>query len=253
MNVKASISKELNGRHTKILEGLFRLSENRECADCRSRGPRWASVNLGIFICIQCSGIHRSLGVHISKVRSATLDTWLPEQVSFMQSMNNEKSNSYWEAELPPNYDRSGIESFIRAKYVERRWVSKNAKQFTSKPEESGFSYNLGIEHRSNSGSSNKFMRSAPISINNSTIKREPSENRRRWGSVELNEKVTPLPPPKGLPQVIERKFGIPTGKEKVSGDLVSALCLDGAKDKSSIASPLDWQTFESIHCRNIL
>ncbi|KAL7229660.1 hypothetical protein ACSBR2_008215 [Camellia fascicularis] len=98
----------------QMLEGLLKLPENRECADCKCKGPRWASVNLGIFICMQCSGIHRSLGLHISKVRSATLDTWLPEQVAFIQSMGNEKSNSYWEAELPPNYDRVGIENFIR-------------------------------------------------------------------------------------------------------------------------------------------
>lgn len=82
-------------------------------------------------------------------MRSATLDTWLPEQVAFIQckisdvsicwlekyliifensvqnysfivnvAMGNEKANSYWEAELPPNYDRVGIENFIRAKYV---------------------------------------------------------------------------------------------------------------------------------------
>ncbi|XP_057460838.1 ADP-ribosylation factor GTPase-activating protein AGD5-like isoform X3 [Actinidia eriantha] len=128
MNEKANVSKELNARHRKILEGLLKLPENRECADCKSKGPRWASVNLGIFICMQCSGIHRSLGVHISKVRSATLDTWLPEQVAFIQSMGNEKSNSYWEAELPPNYDRVGIENFIRAKYEEKRWIAKNSK-----------------------------------------------------------------------------------------------------------------------------
>lgn len=125
MNEKANVSKELNAKHRKILDCLLKLPENRECADCKAKGPRWASVNLGIFICMQCSGIHRSLGVHISKVRSATLDTWLPEQVAVIQSMGNEKSNSYWEAELPPNYDRVGIENFIRAKYEEKRWIPR--------------------------------------------------------------------------------------------------------------------------------
>ncbi|KAK4342036.1 hypothetical protein RND71_037852 [Anisodus tanguticus] len=139
MNEKANVTKELNAKHRKILEGLLKLPENRECADCKAKGPRWASVNLGIFICMQCSGIHRSLGVHISKVRSATLDTWLPEQVAFIHckisvsdnyhTMGNEKSNSYWEAELPPNYDRVGIENFIRAKYEEKRWVPKDGIQ----------------------------------------------------------------------------------------------------------------------------
>ncbi|PWA96046.1 ARF-GAP domain 5 [Artemisia annua] len=132
MNEKAGVSKELNARHRKVLEGLLKLPENRECADCKTKGPRWASVNLGIFICMQCSGIHRSLGVHISKVRSATLDTWLPEQVAFIQSMGNERSNSYWEAELPPNYDRVGIENFIRAKYEDKRWVAKDGRPVSS-------------------------------------------------------------------------------------------------------------------------
>ncbi|KAG8472394.1 hypothetical protein CXB51_034220 [Gossypium anomalum] len=167
MNEKAHVSKELNEKHRKILEGLLKIPENKECADCKSKGPRWASVNLGVFICMQCSGIHRSLGVHISKViflspesgmhtsvlpdseklielltlsqflylihiyilvRSATLDTWLPEQVAFIQSMGNEKANSYWEAELPPRYDRVGIENFIRAKYEEKRWIPRNRR-----------------------------------------------------------------------------------------------------------------------------
>ncbi|CAE6239992.1 unnamed protein product [Arabidopsis arenosa] len=123
MNEKAKVYKELNARHRKILEELLKHPENRECADCKTKGPRWASVNLGIFICMQCSEIHRSLGV-----RSTTLDTCLPEQVAFIQSMGNEKANSYWEAELPPNYDRVEIENFICAKYEEKRWVSRGEK-----------------------------------------------------------------------------------------------------------------------------
>eukprot|EP00268_Persea_americana_P057180 TRINITY_DN6833_c0_g1_i6.p1 TRINITY_DN6833_c0_g1~~TRINITY_DN6833_c0_g1_i6.p1 ORF type:complete len:241 (+),score=70.03 TRINITY_DN6833_c0_g1_i6:345-1067(+) len=74
-----------------------------------------------------CSNeLHQSI---IKEVRSATLDTWLPEQVSFMQFMGNDKSNSYWEAELPSDYVGVGTESFIHAKYEEKRWLSKEGTQ----------------------------------------------------------------------------------------------------------------------------
>lgn len=129
MNEKASVSKELNAQHAKILSSLLKLPQNKECADCGSKAPRWASINLGVFICLQCSGIHRSLGVHISKVRSTSLDTWLPEQVTFMQLMGNDKSNEYWEAELPPDFDRNPIEKFIHSKYAEKKWASTSLPQ----------------------------------------------------------------------------------------------------------------------------
>ncbi|GAQ83014.1 ARF GTPase-activating domain-containing protein [Klebsormidium nitens] len=132
---KNSVTKEQHERHKKILDALLKQPENRCCADCGSRGPRWASVNLGVFLCIQCSGIHRSLGVHISQVRSATLDTWLPDQVAFIQSMGNQKANEYWEAELPSNFkrpseqDRPAVESFIRAKYERKAFVARERRR----------------------------------------------------------------------------------------------------------------------------
>jgi len=55
---------------------LRQIDGNEKCADCNSLHPDWASINLGILICIECSGIHRKLGSHISRVRSLELDDW---------------------------------------------------------------------------------------------------------------------------------------------------------------------------------
>ena len=65
-----------------ILGGMLKEEDNKYCVDCDSKGPRWASWNLGIFLCIRCAGIHRNLGVHISRVKSVNLDSWTPHQVA---------------------------------------------------------------------------------------------------------------------------------------------------------------------------
>ena len=64
-----SSSPPFQARLQEELALLLKEEENRFCADCDSKGPRWASWNLGVFLCIRCAGIHRNLGVHISKVR----------------------------------------------------------------------------------------------------------------------------------------------------------------------------------------
>merc|ERR1739838_35512 len=58
------------------LHELLQIGGNRSCADCGVGAPDWASVNIGVFICVNCSGIHRMLGVHISRIRSVRLDQW---------------------------------------------------------------------------------------------------------------------------------------------------------------------------------
>ena len=125
-NSKTSVSKAQNEQHKKILSQLLKLDCNRRCCDCSARGPTWASVNLGLFVCLNCSGIHRSLGTHLSKVRSTTLDTWLPEQVEFISKLGNAKANLFWEANLPSNFrrpaegDMSGLKNFITSKYQDQ-------------------------------------------------------------------------------------------------------------------------------------
>lgn len=112
-----------------VIKRILAQDSNNVCADCKTATyPRWASWNIGILICIRCSGIHRSLGTHISKVRSIDLDTWNDQQLEKLKTVGNKASNAYWEAKLPPNYvpDESKIMNFIKTKYELRRWVGQS-------------------------------------------------------------------------------------------------------------------------------
>ncbi|XP_006522810.1 arf-GAP with coiled-coil, ANK repeat and PH domain-containing protein 2 isoform X4 [Mus musculus] len=127
-----------NESKEKLLKGESALQRvqcipgNTSCCDCGLADPRWASINLGITLCIECSGIHRSLGVHFSKVRSLTLDTWEPELLKLMCELGNDVINRVYEAKLekmgvkkPQPGQRQEKEAYIRAKYVERKFVDK--------------------------------------------------------------------------------------------------------------------------------
>ncbi|XP_076319213.1 stromal membrane-associated protein 1-like isoform X2 [Tachypleus tridentatus] len=121
--------KQIQEKCQTILCQLLREEDNKYCVDCDAKGPRWASWNLGVFLCIRCAGIHRNLGVHISKVKSVNLDTWTPEQVGLLQEMGNSRARAIYEANLPDNFSRprsdSLLETFVRDKYEHKRFIAK--------------------------------------------------------------------------------------------------------------------------------
>uniref|UniRef100_A0A3Q1B2X0 ArfGAP with GTPase domain, ankyrin repeat and PH domain 2 n=1 Tax=Amphiprion ocellaris TaxID=80972 RepID=A0A3Q1B2X0_AMPOC len=112
------------------LQAIRNAKGNGLCVDCEAPNPTWASLNLGALICIECSGIHRNLGTHLSRVRSLDLDDWPGELTQVLAAIGNHMANSIWESctqgrtKPTPNATREERESWIRAKYEQRAFVA---------------------------------------------------------------------------------------------------------------------------------
>ncbi|XP_056412979.1 stromal membrane-associated protein 2 isoform X6 [Hyla sarda] len=117
-------------RYQAVLSELLLREENKFCADCQAKGPRWASWNIGVFMCIRCAGVHRNLGVHISRVKSVNLDQWTQEQIQCMEDMGNGKAKRLYEAFLPDSFIRpqtdQAVETFIRDKYEKKKYMDRS-------------------------------------------------------------------------------------------------------------------------------
>jgi Arf-GAP/coiled-coil/ANK repeat/PH domain-containing protein len=100
------------------------------------KDPDWISINLGVMICIVCSGVHRNLGVHVSKVRSIVLDDLDTELLDMMVGLGNTRTNALWEGALPASYarptsssSREAKEEFIHSKYVRKLWIAQHVTE----------------------------------------------------------------------------------------------------------------------------
>eukprot|EP00290_Baffinella_frigidus_P014940 CAMPEP_0180148992 /NCGR_PEP_ID=MMETSP0986-20121125/20449_1 /TAXON_ID=697907 /ORGANISM="non described non described, Strain CCMP2293" /LENGTH=204 /DNA_ID=CAMNT_0022095373 /DNA_START=118 /DNA_END=729 /DNA_ORIENTATION=- len=118
----------------KILDACIKHPDNRHCVDCNTLGPRWASMNLGIFMCLNCSGIHRRMGTHISKVKSTNLDMWKVKWADWMKGRGNINSNLYFEGNTPRSWKKpdenssaQALEDHIRAKYERKEWAQASS------------------------------------------------------------------------------------------------------------------------------
>ncbi|XP_008423606.1 arf-GAP domain and FG repeat-containing protein 1a isoform X7 [Poecilia reticulata] len=153
----ASAKRKQEEKHLKMLREMTSLSPNRKCFDCDQRGPTYANMTVGSFVCTSCSGILRGLNPP-HRVKSISMTTFTQQEIEFLQKHGNEVCKQIWlglyddrTSSVPDFREPQKVKEFLQEKYEKKRWYVP--------PEQAKV---VASVHASISGSSNSSTNSTP-------------------------------------------------------------------------------------------
>uniref|UniRef100_A0A8C7D0E5 ArfGAP with FG repeats 1 n=1 Tax=Oncorhynchus kisutch TaxID=8019 RepID=A0A8C7D0E5_ONCKI len=124
----ASAKRKQEEKHLKMLREMTSLPPNRKCFDCDQRGPTYANMTVGSFVCTSCSGILRGLNPP-HRVKSISMTTFTQQEIEFLQKHGNESCKQIWlglyddrTTSIPDFREPQKVKEFLQEKYEKKRW-----------------------------------------------------------------------------------------------------------------------------------